>query len=1007
VNKLFFALLITISCSCLAQSNVQSLPSWKTYYDSTQIFWDKDWPKAISLLTRAEQFARIDLGVYDENYLTILSDLGLASWRVKDYARAEKYFQTTIAFKKEASATNTQEFYGLTNNLAGLYAEQEQWLKAKSLYKSVLDRSSSVVDIGIYNTALKNLLALYEAEGYPDSVLFLLQSNPIKQYTGEQRETLLPLELNLAQGKAYRKMKKYDEANNILNALLTKLAGQEQALLYERTLQESGLVFLEIGLYSKAEKSFLQAYRSLKSHPLPENTLLTTLLNNLAYVYDKLSIYDKALAYYEESLSICQLSHSINSLPCAALQSNIAGIYLKQNNLPEAISSYEALVKNFKGIMEESNLLYITALNNLATAYRNNNEYEKASGKLNEAYNLVKKYKLEEDDIAATVLNNLAVLSTGIGALTQAAAYAEKAYAIKKSIYGDQSILLLDLVSNMAIVYWALQDAGHAIPLLEKSMQLSIRQVRYVFPTLNENEQVQFYKKLKDDFERFNTVACQLSDTHPGLITDMFNNQIMIKSLVFFTQQRRSNLITEKKDSVLSIEYETLKAKREQLGYFYQLSLKELKRNGISLKELELEVDRLEKDITLKTSEDLTESGLAVNVEWNDIRERLQPDEALVELIRFRKYDLRRQEISSQTKTNFGFTDSIYYAALVTTKETTAHPVLILMKEGNDMETRFFSYYKNALTFEVPDQNSYSYYWKPFENALNGKTKIFLSGDGVYHKLNLNTLRQQDKGPYLLQLYEIHELLNPAQLLEQKRTSHNETAVLIGDPVFDIDLHSTARSEEDRSKKFNALPGTYAEITAIDEILKSRNWKTAMFLKASATERNLKRIHSPGLLHIATHGFFSTEFVSLNEEAKKDFLFHSGLILSGANKHLSEETQPFHDDGIVTAYEVMNLDLANTDLVVLSACETGLGKIENGEGVYGLQRSFLQAGARSVLISLWKVDDDPTKELMIKFYSYLSKGISKTESLKLAQLDQMKRFNNPMQWGGFVLVGAD
>jgi CHAT domain-containing protein len=231
--------------------------------------------------------------------------------------------------------------------------------------------------------------------------------------------------------------------------------------------------------------------------------------------------------------------------------------------------------------------------------------------------------------------------------------------------------------------------------------------------------------------------------------------------------------------------------------------------------------------------------------------------------------------------------------------------------------------------------------------------------------------------------------------------------VLIGDPLFDADLSGAYRSKADSVTQFGALPGTMAEIKAIENILHTNHWKTSVLLKGNATERNLKKIRSPDILHIATHGFFSAEFVSLNEEAKKDFLFHSGIVLSGANRQTERETTPFRDDGIVTAYEVMNLDLSQTELVVLSACETGLGKIENGEGVYGLQRSFLQAGARNVMISLWKVDDVYTKDLMIKFYAYFSRGFPKHESLKLAQLEQMKHVSDPKHWGGFILIGVD
>ena len=180
-----------------------------------------------------------------------------------------------------------------------------------------------------------------------------------------------------------------------------------------------------------------------------------------------------------------------------------------------------------------------------------------------------------------------------------------------------------------------------------------------------------------------------------------------------------------------------------------------------------------------------------------------------------------------------------------------------------------------------------------------------------------------------------------------------------------------------------------------------------MYTQKLATERNVRETHSPDILHIATHGFFSTNNVKLNTKTKKDFLFYSGLVFAGANKNINEDKGQSADDGILTAFEVMNLDLAATHLVVLSACETGLGKIENGEGVYGLQRSFLQAGARNIMISLWKVDDVMTQELMIKFYHYLFQGYSDRAALKLAQLDQLKKFRNPFGWGGFIMIGID
>ena len=384
-------------------------------------------------------------------------------------------------------------------------------------------------------------------------------------------------------------------------------------------------------------------------------------------------------------------------------------------------------------------------------------------------------------------------------------------------------------------------------------------------------------------------------------------------------------------------------------------------------------------------------------------RKSCEHDQGLIELIRVRKYDFKVFVENTTDRVRFGFTDSIFYAALITTKTTINSPQLVLLKDGNNMETRFLNYYRNALTYDIEDQNSYPSYWKPFEPFIGNKSKIYLSGDGVYHRINLNTLRRDDTGEFLLQRYDIHYLLNPGQFLEKpKKYSSSKRAVLFGDPLFDGNT-----SGQSIDNNFDQLPGTNKEVAKINDILKRNGWATSMYTQKMATERNVRATHSPDILHIATHGFFSTDNVKLNTKTKKDFLFYSGLVFAGANKNINEEKGQSADDGILTAFEVMNLDLATTHLVVLSACETGLGKIENGEGVYGLQRSFLQAGARNIMISLWKVDDVMTQELMIKFYHYLFQGHSERAALKLAQLDQLKKYRNPFGWGGFIMIGID
>ncbi|HTE34427.1 MAG TPA: CHAT domain-containing tetratricopeptide repeat protein [Chryseolinea sp.] len=1000
-------ILLVVPPLCL-QAQPSLTPAWKLYYDSAQLFWSKDWNKTVPLLLQAEKSALYDLGIYDENYLTIINDLGLAYAKTGDYANAEKLLNKTISIKTELGTGSSTDLSRTLLNLATVHGDQGHVEQAEQIYKRVIAGGLSQSDPDVYTQAVNNLIALYETNNMNKKALSLADAQSA-QFSKTNELPLLGFELHVTRGRLLRKLGQYDRAQTVLDSLGRELAARKDdnlSTIQIQRLQEIGLLDFETGLFHNAEKNLLQAFRLLKSQQPVNNAMLTELLNNLASVYEKIGLQEKAQIYYQDALALCVQTHGENSLYALTLQSNIAGIRLREGDVKLAVISFESIENKLRKIIPESNPFYITVLNNLATAYRTNKQTSEARATLDKAYALIKKYGLEKDDLAGSIMNNLAVLLTSTGDLEQAVVYYEKAYAQRKIIYGENSVLLMDIAGNMAIAYWELHKPERAIPLFQESIKLAIRQIKYIFPNLSEDDQVIFYKKLKEDFERFNTIAFQSATNRPELLTQVFNNQIIIKSLLFFTQRRRTDLITERRDAALTRQYDLLKIKREQLAYLYQAPLRDLSNEITSVVDVEKEIDVLEKSISLKTSETVAEKMQEQRIQWSDVQRKLDPDEALIDIIRFRKYDIKKQIENNASKLSFGFTDSVYYAALITTKETTTSPVLVLMKEGLNMETRFLNYYRNALNYAVKDENSYASYWKTFEPTIHNKKSIYLSGDGVYHRLNLNTLKEPVSDKFLIERYDIHYLLNPAQYLEKQKSSFlSQHAVLIGDPVFD--MVDGDESKTRNSENFVSLPGTNTEVVKINEILSKKAWTTQVYLRKLATERNLKKVHSPAILHIATHGFFSTDKVKLSAEAKKDYLFYSGLVLSGANKSLAEETQEIYDDGILTAYEVMNLDLAQTHLVVLSACETGLGKIENGEGVYGLQRSFLQAGARNILISLWKVDDRITQELMVRFYQYLFQGKVEREALKLAQLDQLKQHPNPLGWGGFILVGMD
>jgi CHAT domain-containing protein len=207
------------------------------------------------------------------------------------------------------------------------------------------------------------------------------------------------------------------------------------------------------------------------------------------------------------------------------------------------------------------------------------------------------------------------------------------------------------------------------------------------------------------------------------------------------------------------------------------------------------------------------------------------------------------------------------------------------------------------------------------------------------------------------------------------------------------------------------LPGTNKEVDEIQNILKAASWSVSTHKMSDATEESIKQIHNPKILHVATHGFFMNDVDLLDSDDDetgkflKNPLLRSGLLLAGAGVKEDDKDATVVDDGILTAYEAMNLTLDNTDLIVMSACETGLGEIRNGEGVYGLQRSFLVAGASAVMMSLWQVDDTATQELMVKFYSNWMSGDHKMDAFRKAQLSMKEKYKSPFYWGAFIMVG--
>ncbi len=318
----------------------------------------------------------------------------------------------------------------------------------------------------------------------------------------------------------------------------------------------------------------------------------------------------------------------------------------------------------------------------------------------------------------------------------------------------------------------------------------------------------------------------------------------------------------------------------------------------------------------------------------------------------------------------------------------------------------------------------------PLLPALGGCTRLFLAPDGDLSRLPFEVLPTDD-GRHLIDEYQISYLGVGRDVLRFgiESTLKSTAPQVYADPDFDLGTHAPVAEENkplgrqsrdlDRSKwHFGRLSGTRIEGEQVAAML-----GVEANFSQDALETTLKACQSPRILHIATHGFFlpdqkrdpNKELFRTGDNAwqgrlsgagLENPLLRSGLALAGANTWLKGETLPAEaEDGILTAEDVSGLDLLATELVVLSACETGLGEVQVGEGVFGLRRAFMLAGAKTLVMSLWKVPDKQTQELMSDFYPRILAGEARAEALRQAQLAMKKKYPDPYYWGAFICQG--
>jgi len=789
--------------------------------------------------------------------------------------------------------------------------------------------------------------------------------------------------------------------NYLQSVKLSRKAAQLSFSLYTKphlmqieTLHGLAKTQLDLGQYDSSEYSLKQAHLVFVLLPKDNKVHYDSAIWHIsdlwvkvnaleATLYHRKGQIDKAIEIMEEQLRWLQdiYPDSYEKLDDYQTTLNNLGTYYNEIGQLEKSKIYALQYLSLLTKYDDKPIDKINAWQNLGSLYRSLENYDSALYYLNTAISEIEQDGLEKSKLYVILLNNLGTLYLDLDQTGLAVSLLNKSKELQDNKGALDSRVYKNTLYNLAEAFRWSGEYQEADSLYSELIKLIIDDVDHNFTYLSDVEKLSFYKsqlQFINDYKSFSLeisglLNLQDSDDpyiNPAVAGNLYNLQLSTKAIILNATKRMRNTILNGGDTSLIAAYVHWELAKNQLANQINNQLA----NPQSIDSLESTVELYEKWL-INHSANFRKGFQREEISWRDVQRKLKEGEAAVELIRL--------------------VDGLAYAAVIVTPQTVEQPVisLIIGKNRKFLEDEFYANYRNSIAYQQKDTVSYGVFWKPIFQALKtnlgeAPREIYLSNDGIYNQINLNTLYNPATGNYVLDETNIHLITNTKELLTTRNeVDQNKTVMLFGNPEF--------TSHAEKGYSFTPLPGAADEVKSINDIMKSAEWQTETFIGAEASEHKINNINQPGILHIASHGYFKPNNELTNSNINQ--MLNSGIVLSANGEF---------EDGLLTAYEVMTHDYDATQLVVLSACETGLGTLNYGEGVYGLQRALRVAGTSNIIMSLWKVDDEATKLLMTQFYKYLTQGNDIRAAFVKAQQNIRDIYPDPYYWGAFILAGT-
>jgi tetratricopeptide (TPR) repeat protein len=1006
---------------------------------------------------QALEIYEMTLGKEHHDYSSCLNNLGILYSDMGDYKVAEPYYKQSLAINKKILGEE-HPFYAISlNNLGELYYAMGDYNTAEPYFQQALAVNKKALgeeDLD-YSNCLNNLGILYYAMGYYKAAepYYKQALAVIKKALGEEHPDYAKCLNNL--GILYNAMGDYNAAEPYYKKALAirKKALGEEDFEYAKYLNNLGNLYYEMGDYKAVEPYYKQALAIRKKALGEDHPDYAMSLINLGNLYYAMGDYNTFEPYNQQALAIFKQALGEEHPFYATSLFNLGGLYYLIGDYNSAESYYQQALAIRKKALGDQHPSYANSLINLGKLYHEMGDYKAAEPYYKQALAIRKKALGEEHPDYASSLNNLGVLYLNMGDYKAAEPYFIQALEIRKKALGEEHPDYASSLVNLGIFYSDMGDYKLAESFFIKTISIKLGNLNTNFSWLSAQEKQLYWNQEKYFYGNMISFLVSAFESVPTSTELAFNTNLISKSLLLETSRELDQAIAQSSDEEMKTEFSEMK----QLRKLYSKMQSEGSTNKEVMERYKTQADSLDKILVNKLGE-YAASKRKFEITWKDVQSNLSSSDAAIEFARY--YDDKDslyKYMALVVRPNYE------YPKLVKLGEESS---IRLAAQNKDFSSLYDLIWKDIDTLLKGVQ---TVYYSPAGelNSVSFSAMCFEAGDSVLQDIaqnrgviiTTNKEKRQSCNAVLLDKYTLHQLTTTRYLADgtlNKTKPMNSSLALYGginyddlpiksdsisteitneEYAFQLNLAKTnsnkkinkkrgkKRSSSNFGEKLEYLPGTKEEITNIAFLMNNSKWEVLSRSDKGTGEYELKKdleTKVPGVLHIATHGFAfpdelkkETNLVDMNQtstyKVSEDPMVRCGLLLSGANISWTGNPQKMieqtGDDGILTAAEVANLDLSNTKLVVLSACETGLGKIEGSEGTFGLKRGFKLAGVEQIIVSLWSVPDKETMELMTLFYSDLTKTLNPVISFEKAQKEMRNKYpTDPEKWAGFVLV---